>query len=156
MSLDYLLRIGYSFLGLLAGNAVLLILAFVNALQISLVLHGQVEAQCLTALGFFIPIAIVSVVGWLVVGVPAILILSPRRILRSSAWPLLIVGALLGPAALFGIFLLLRPGLPKEETFTNTGILWFSASLISFVAFAVHCALMRRYARSILKGEIDR
>lgn len=150
--LDYLLRIGYSFFGLLAGNAVLLILALGNALHISLLLHGQVKAQCLTALGFFIPIAIASIAGWLIVGVPAVLVLSPRRVLQSSRWQLLIVGALLGPAALFAIFLLLSRGLAKGETFTNTGFLWVCASLISFVAFAVHCALMRRYARSIVNG----
>ena len=153
MSLDYLLRIGYSFFGLLAGNAVLLIFALVNALHVSLLLHGQVKAQCLTALGFFIPIAITSVAGWLIVGVPAVLVLSPRRILQSPPWPLLFFGALLGPAALFAIFLVLSPGMPKQETFAHTGFLWVSASLISCVAFAVHCALMRRYARSILKED---
>lgn len=155
MSLEYLLRIGCSFLGLLAGDAVLLIFALENALHISLLLHGQLEARFLTALGVFIPIAIASVAGWLIVGVPAVLVLSPRRILQSSPWQLLVVGALLGPAALFAIFLLLSRGLAKEETFTHTGFLWVCASLISFVAFAVQCALMRCYARSILNGEVS-
>lgn len=153
MKLDYLLRVGYSFFGLLAGDAVLLILALMNALRISLLLHGQLKAQCLTALGFFIPAAIVSVVGWLVVGIPAVLILSPRRILQASLWLLLVLGVLLGPAALFVIFLLLSPGMPKAETFTNTGFLWACSSLISTIAFAVHCALMRRYARWSLKED---
>jgi hypothetical protein len=155
MSLEYLLRIGYSFLGLLAGNAVFLIFALGNALHISLLLHGHFEAQCLTALGFFIPIAVVSVAGWLIVGVPAVLILSPQRILQVPPWQILMVGALLGPAALLAIFLLLSRGLAKGETFTNTGFLWVCASLISCVAFAVHCALMRRYARSMVKGEVS-
>ena len=155
MRLDHLLRVGYSFLGLLAGDAVLLILALLNALHISLLLHGQLKAQCLVALGFFIPVAIVSVVGWLVVGIPAALILSPRRLLHTSLWPLLIVGALLGPAALFVIFLLLSRGMPKTETFTNTGFVWACSSLISTIAFAVHCALMRRDARSSPKADAN-
>lgn len=146
MKLDHLTRIGHSFFGLLAGDAILLILALINALRTSLLLHGQLKLQCLTAFGFFIPVAIASVVGWVVVGVPAVLVLSPQTIARSSRWLLLLLGALLGPLALFVIFLLLKPGMPKAETFTNTGFLWACASLISTVAFAVHCALMRRDA----------
>ena len=148
MKLDHLLRMGYSFFGLLAGDATLLVLALINALHISLLLHGQFKAQCLIALGFFIPAAIVSVVGWLVIGIPAVLILPLRAIEQSSRWLLLVIGALLGPLALLAIFLLLRPGMPKSETFTNTGFLWACASLISTIAFAVYCMLMRRYARA--------
>ena len=155
MKLDYLVGVGYSFLGLLAGDAVLLILSLLNALRTSLLLHGQFKDQCFSALGFFIPIAIVSIVGWLVIGVPAVLILSPRRILQSSLWNLLVVGGLLGPVALFVIFLLLSRGLPTSETFTNTGFLWACASLISTVAFAVHCALVHHYARWTLKRETN-
>ena len=150
MKLDHPLRVGYSFFGLLAGDAVLLILTVVNALHISLLLHGQLKAQFLIALGSFIPVAIVSVVGWLIVGVPAVLSLSPRRVLQAPLWLLLSLGVVLGPAALFVIFLLLSWGMPKAETFTNTGFLWACSSLISTVAFAVHCALMRRHARWML------
>ena len=152
--LDYLLRVSNSFLGLLAADAVLLILSLLNALRISLLLHGQFKAQCLTALGFFIPVAIVSIVGWLVVGVPAVLILSPRRVLQTPLWLLLTLGVLLGPAALLVIFLLLSPGMQKAETSTNTGFVWACSSLISTIAFAVHCALMRREARWSLNGDV--
>jgi hypothetical protein len=155
MKLDHLLRVGYSFFGLLAGDAALLILALINAVHISLLLHGQLGAQCLTALGFFIPAAIVSIAGWLIVGVPAALILSPQRILQASLWMILGVGALLGPAALYVIFLLLSRGMPRGETFTNTGFVWACSSLISTVAFAVHCALLRRHARSRLPAIAD-
>ena len=141
----HLLRVGYSFFGLLAGDAALLILFLLNALRASLLLHGQLKAQCLTAFGSFIPIAIVSIVGWLAIGIPAVLILSQRIVLQSPLWLLLVVGALLGPVALFSIFLLLSRGLPTTETFTNTGFLWACASLISTVAFAVHCALLRQF-----------
>jgi len=145
MKLDHLVRVGYSFFGLLAGDAALLILFLLNALRASLLLHGQLKAQCLTAFGSFIPIAIVSIVGWLAIGIPAVLILSQRIVLQSPLWLLLVVGALLGPVALFIIFLLLSRGLPTTETFTNTGFLWACASLISTVAFAVHCALLRQF-----------
>ena len=75
MKSDNLLRVGYSFLGLLTGDAMLLILFLLNALRTSLLPNGQLKAQCLTAVGSFIPIAIVSVIGWLAVGVPVALIL---------------------------------------------------------------------------------
>lgn len=148
MKLDPLLRVGYSFFGLLAGDAALLMLFLLNGLHASLLVHGQLRAQCLTALGSFIPIAIVSVAGWLVIGVPAVLILSPRRVLRFPRWLVLVAEALLGPLALIVIFVLLKPGLPTSETFTNTGVLWACACLISTVAFAVHCSIVRWVARN--------
>jgi hypothetical protein len=152
---DYVLRVGYSYLGLLAGNVASLLLFLLNAFRASLLSHGQLKAQCLAALGSFIPIAIVSIVGWLAIGIPAVLILSPQRALQSPLWLLLAIGALLGPVALFAIFLLLSPGLAAGETFTNTGLLWACASLISTVAFAVHCALLRHYTRWTAKGQIN-
>lgn len=149
---DCVLRVGYSFIGLLAGNGALLLLLLLNAFR--LWLHGQMKMQFLAALGDFIPIAIVSIVGWLAIGIPAVLILSPQRALQSPLWLLLTVGALLGPVALFVIFLLLSRGLAAAETFTNTRLLWACASLISTVAFAVHCALLRQYTRWMAKDQI--
>lgn len=150
---DYALRIAYSYLGLIAGNAALLLLFFLNAFRTSLLLHGQLKAQCLAALGSFIPVAITSIVGWLAIGIPAVVVLSPQRISQFPLWLLLVIGALLGPIALVTIFLLLSRGLAAGETFTNTGPLWACASLISTVAFAVHCALVRRYTRWTPSGQ---
>ena len=147
MKSKHLLLVCYSFTGLLAGDAALLIFLFLNALRTSLLLHGQLKAECLTAVGSFIPIAIVSSVGWLVVGVPAVLILTPTRIRQTSSWLLLFLGTLLGPFALFVIFLLLSRGMPKAEIFSHTGFLWACANLISTVAFPVHCALALRCVR---------
>ena len=150
---DYVLRVGYSYLGLLAGNVALLVLLLLNAFRASLWLHGQMKMLFLAALGYFIPIAIVSIVGWLAIGIPAVLIFSPQRVLQFPLWLLLAIGALLGPVALFVIFLLLSRGLAAAETFTNTGLLWACASLISTVAFAVHCALL--YTRWTARGQIN-
>ncbi len=146
MKSDHLLRVAYSFIGLMAGNAALLSLAVLNALHISLLLHGQLKAQFVTAIGSFIPIAIVSVVGWIAIGVPTVLLLSPKRILQTSLWWLMLIGALLGPLTLLVIFLLLSRGMPAAQTFTHTGFLWACASLISTIAMGVHCTLVRNYA----------
>jgi hypothetical protein len=148
MKSDILLRVGNSFLGLLAGDFALLILTVLNALHISLLLHGQLKAQLLTALGWFIPVAIVSIVGWMMIGVPVVLIISTERLLKATWWLILIIGALIGPLALLVIFLLLSRGMPRSETFTNTGFFWVCASLISTVAFGIYCALVRRSAGS--------
>jgi hypothetical protein len=148
MKNDRLLRLGYSFFGLLAGDAALLILSIANAVHISLLLHGQLKSQLFTAMGWFIPIAIVSIIGWMLIGIPTVLIISSERILKTSWLLILIVGALLGPLALVIIFLLLSRGMPSSATFTDTGFLWACASMISMVAFGVHCALVGRSARS--------
>lgn len=148
MKSDRLLRVGYSYLGLLAGDFAVLILSLLNAFHISLLMRGQVKAQLLTAMGWFIPIAIVSIVGWILIGIPVGLIVSTRWILKATFWLILSVGALLGPLALLIIFLLLSLGMPSAETFTHTGFLMACASLISTVAFGVHCVLVRRFAGS--------
>lgn len=147
MKRDHLLRIGYSFFGLLAGDTALLILALLNAFHISLLLGGQLKAQLLTAVGWFIPVAIASIAGWMMIGIPVVLIISTGRILKTTWWLILLVGALLGPLALLIIFLLLSWGMPSGETFTHTGFLWTCASLISTVAFGVHCAFVRQWSR---------
>ena len=147
MKSDRLLRVGYSFLGLLAGDAALLFLGLFNALRASLLQHGKLMSLMFrSALEWFIPVVIVSIVGWLVIGVPAVLMISTGRILRTSWWPILMLGALLGPLALLVIFLLLSRGMPSGQTFSHTGFLWACASLISTVAFGLHCALVRRSA----------
>jgi len=152
---DYVLRVGYSYLGLLAGNVALLVLLLLNAFRASLWLHGQMKMQLLAALGDFIPIAIVSIVGWVAVGVPAVLLFSSRTIARVSSGILLLIGVPLGPLALLLIFVWLNHGQPGAVSFSRTGVLWESASIISTVAFAVHCTFVRHYTRWTAKGQIN-
>ena len=142
---DYVLRVGYSHLGLLAGNVALLLLLLLNALRASLWLHGQMKVQLLAALGSFIPIAIFSVAGWVAVGVPVVLLFSSRTIARVSSGILLLIGAPLGPLALLLILVWLNHGQPGAVSFSRTGFLWECASLISTVAFAVHCTFVRHF-----------
>ena len=148
MKNDRLLRVSYSFLGLLAGDAALLFLGLLNALRASLLQHGKLMSLMFrSTLEWFIPVAIVSIVGWMIIGIPAVLIISAERILKTAWLLILMVGALLGPLALLIVFLLLSRGMPRGETFTHTEFLWACASVISMVAFGVHCALVRQRAR---------
>lgn len=152
MRSDRLLRVGYSFLGLLAGDAALLVLVVFNALRTSLLQHGRLMGLLLQmSLEWFSLVAIVSIAGWMMVGVPAVLILSANRIVKTARWQLLLAGALLGPLALMIVFLLLSRGKVSSEIFTNTGLFWICASIISTIAFGVHCALVRRSERRRLR-----
>ena len=150
---DYVLRVGYSFLGLLAGNGALLLL-LLNEYLGSPWLHGQI----LPAPGVLIPIiliAIFSIPGWLAIGVPVALLFSPRTIARVSRGILLLIGVPPGPLALLLIFVWLSHGQPGAVSFSGTGALWACATIISTVAFAVHCTLVRHYTRWTAKGQIN-
>jgi hypothetical protein len=152
MKSDRLMRVGYSFLGLLAGDAALLFLVLFKSFCASLQQHGKLMALLLkSTLEWFGVVAIVSIAGWIMIGVPAVLILSPGRTLKTSRLLLVLVGALLGPLALLFVFLLLSRGKLSSATFTQTTFLWACASVISTIAFGVHCTLVRRTARIKLK-----
>lgn len=155
MTGDYVLRIGYSYLGLLAGNGVLLLLLLLNAFSGSLLLHGQMKMLFLAALGQFIPMAIFSIPGWLAIGVPVALLFSSGTIASVSSGTLLLIGVPLGPLALLLILVWLNHGQPGAVSFSGTGPLWACATIISTVSFAVHCALLRQYTRWTAKDQIN-
>lgn len=146
---DHLRRMGYSFLGLLAGNIALLLLFLFYALRTGMVLHSQLKFQFWSQIEAFFVFTLFSIVGWLVVGVPAVSILSSQSTARLPQLALLPIGALLGPLALLVIFVLLGRGRITAGIFTETGALWLYAAIISTIAFSVHCLLVRRYVRSM-------
>jgi len=107
-------RLAYAFMGLLAGDALLLLYLVQNALRVrSTLLAAQVgePAQALpNAVQHFLFFATFSFAGWLIVGIPTVLLFSGRSIARLS-WPLaLVLGATLGPLALLAILLMLGHG----------------------------------------------
>jgi hypothetical protein len=81
----------------------------------------------------FVLYAAFSFVAWLFVGLPVATFFPARCFIRLP-WPLtVIVGAALGPFALFMIFILLAHGRIDFSTFKGTG------------ALVVYVALLRRY-----------
>jgi hypothetical protein len=107
-------RLVYAFVGLLAGNLILLFFLLQHAIHTT-ILEGAPARTLPDAVETFILYAIFSLVGWMLVGLPATLLFPGRSITRLS-WPrALIVGATVGPIALLAIFALLG----RTLTFTS-------------------------------------
>lgn len=156
LAVNSIKRLAYAFVGLLVGDAILLLYLLQNAIQLRadlLALHmGEPGRQIPQALQMFELYAYVSFFGWLFVGLPVALFFSARSITRLP-WPLsLLVGAALGPLALFLVFVLvsdatraaLAHGHMIPGMFTGTASLWPLSILVSTVAFVVYVALLRK------------
>ena len=105
---------------------------------------GQPHLAVSQALQIFAIYATFSVLGWIVVGIPAALAMPVRW--AHLEWPVrTAIGAALGPLALLVIFALLfaqvRPG---RFSLAHTGFYWPLSMLISAVAFLVFTGLLRR------------
>jgi len=142
-------RLAYAFVGLLAGDAILLLFLMQNALRVRamlLAVHmGEPARTIPVALQMFTLYATFSFVGWLLVGLPIALFFPARSVTRLP-WPLtLLVGAALGPLALLAIFVLLGRGhISFPSSFTGTGGFWAFSILVSTVSFVVYVALLRK------------
>ena len=104
-------RLLFAFIGLLAGDADLLLFLLLGAWRTRAFLlkaHvGIPAAQVPQALELFFLYSLFSVLGWILVGVPFALAI-PARLLSRLAWPFrFLLGAALGPLALLFIFLVL-------------------------------------------------
>jgi hypothetical protein len=142
-------RLAYAFVGLLAGDAVLLLYLLLNAIlmrSVLLAVHmGEPAKQIPNALQMFVLYAGFSVAGWLLVGLPIALLL-PARSITNMWWPLrVLVGATLGPLALFGVLAVLSRGhLSFPGSFRGLGLLWAFSALVSTVAFVAYASLLRK------------
>lgn len=142
-------RVKYAFWGLLAGDAVLFVFLFSNAIRAAALLSaariGQPSGQIAAAIDVFVFYAGCSFVGWLVVGVPTVLLFPPQALVRLPSVLRVTIGAALGPLALFLImFALARGHITSWDTFTNTGILWIYAAAVSVTAFLIYMHLLER------------
>ena len=141
-------RVAFAFVGLLAGGAVLFLYFLGNAFRarsVALAAHvGEPASLIPTAIEIFVIYAVISFVGWLLVGLPVALFVRPHSFVRLS-WPLrVLIGAVPGPLALFTTLLLLSRGHVSFRILTTEFGLWaYSLSiLISIVAFVVYVALL--------------
>lgn len=135
-------KIGYSFLGLLAGNIALFTFLFVDAKAWQMRDMGAALEIYLFYLAF-------SLFGWIIVGIPFVLVISSEVIVELNWLIVVLIGLFLGALAQSLIFL----------WFGVTGHLNFPvhwgdvlayeklAMVISAVAFVVYCALARRTLR---------
>jgi hypothetical protein len=142
-------RMAYAFIGLLAGDAMLLLYLVQNALRVRstlLAVHMGEPAKVIpNAVQGFLFLATFSFVGWLFVGIPTALLFPGRSITRLS-WPrALVVGAALGPLALLAILLLLGHGyIYLSSSFAESATPFAYSILLSTVAFVVYAGLLRK------------
>jgi hypothetical protein len=140
-------QLAFSFVGLLAGNAFILLYFLRNAIWTSFYLmRRHIGAPGQEISGFFqmfILYEICSLVGWILVGIPFSLLVPGRSIARLP-WPFwILAGALLGPLAVFVMFLTLSHGHLDKSSFAHTGFYWIISVVIAGIAFAVYGAMLR-------------
>src|ERR1700674_1543973 len=156
LAVNLIKRTAYAFVALLAGDASLLLYLLQNAIRLRAdlrALHmGEPGRQIPKAMQIFVLYARLSFVGWLFVGLPIALLL-PADFIRRLPWPLrLLVGAALGPLALFLVFALvsdssraaLAHGHMIPGMFTGTASLRPLSILVSIVSFVLYAALLRK------------
>jgi hypothetical protein len=146
------MRIVYSLIGLVGGNAVLCLRLLQNAIRVRATLlalgMGAPANQIPLALEMSLINGVCSFVGWLFVGLPIVRFI-PAHSIADLSWPLrLLLGALLGPIALLVIFVLLSRGHLSSNSFAGTGLLWLYSIVVSEVSFVLYTALLSRSARN--------
>ena len=140
-------RLLYALVGLLAGDLILLFFLLQHALHAT-ILAGEPARALPDAVETFILYAIFSLVGWMLVGLPATLLFPARSITRLS-WPrALIVGASSGPITLLVIFALLVRSHIYFRNFAEITTLFAYTILVSTVSFMVYLALLRKEMKS--------
>jgi hypothetical protein len=140
-------RLLYSLVGLLAGDLILLFFLLQHALHAT-ILAGEPARTLPDTVETFILYAIFSLVGWMLVGLPATLLFPARAITRLS-WPrALIVGATVGPIALLVIFALLSQSHIYFRNFAEISTLFAYTILVSTVSFIVYLTLLRNEMKS--------
>jgi hypothetical protein len=152
MTAGPLRRIAYSFAGLAAGDFVLVIIQVANNVtrfprELWWIHLFPPDNQTPQMLGMYTVAPIVSVIAWALAGVPIVLWLSTQEIAGAS-WPVLISGgSLLGPLSLTLPIVALSRGEHVVELIGVSWIFLLCSAICSGLAFAIHCALVRRYAR---------
>lgn len=129
-------KVGYSIIGLIAGDVAMLLLF---ALTMQTWKPGN--APLLATFPFYVTC---SLFGWIAVGLPAVLFTNTEFIVRLRWWWMLTLGAFLGSGGLWIVFLIVgRKHLPLGQTF-DIGYIWTLAVIVAEVAFAVYCVLVRQ------------
>jgi hypothetical protein len=130
-------KIAYSFIGLIAGDVAMLIL-------FSLVTQAweQPPSHFLGSFPFYVSC---SLFGWVAIGIPAILLTNTDYVARLNWLRIVIVGILLGAAALIVIFIIFGH-LPVAH-FRGFLYCWIFASLAAGIASGVYSAFVARALR---------
>jgi hypothetical protein len=150
-------KIGYSFIGLMAGNVVNLAALLLIALLLRLnVIASVKEFSTLgfgQAVGLSFAVCIVSMVGWVVVGLPVALSIPTRIVVEFYSVTAGLIGVVMGLFAMLLGFLATNRGRLDTTLFTDpnalrmTAAFFVDAALIAGLAFAVYCSLVKAALR---------
>jgi hypothetical protein len=147
MKIGRLRRVGYSFLGLLSGNAVLTLWYVADFVRHAMSHPGS--RPWVPEFSWMFQMSCIyfafMVAGWLLVGVPFAIGVSTEMIQKMSWW-IVVVGAIAGPVSLWSVFLLsgikLNPGRWREAS-----PLIMYPGIAGLVTGAVYYGLMLRRLR---------
>lgn len=130
-------RIGYSILGLFAGDIAMLLL-------LSLITKSwqQDPSYFLRAFTFCVNC---SLVGWVAIGIPSVVLINTNFVAKLNRWLVPLIGVSLGSVALLMIYLIIGH-LPAGQL-GGLAYYWMFAAVVSGIAFIVYCALVRRAVR---------
>ncbi len=136
-------RLAYTFVGLVAGDVMLLFFLVRHALHATL-FAGESARLIADALQMSLLYAAFSILGWVLIGMPTALIF-PAGFITRLWWPFaLMVGAALGPPVLLLILIVIGRGHVYFRNFAETGTLFAYSILVSTIAFVVYLALLRK------------
>jgi len=136
-------RLAYTFVGLVAGDVMLLFFLVRHAVHATL-FAGESARLIADALQMSLLYAAFSILGWVLIGLPTALIFPAGFITRLS-WPFaLMVGAALGPPVLLLILILMGREHVYFRNVAETGTLFAYSILVSTIAFVVYLALLRK------------
>jgi hypothetical protein len=142
-------RIAYAFIGLLAGNAAIVAYFLITAVWALLRFHALPSKPPASHIligyaGLILIYGTFSFLGWLIVGLPVVVLLPVGMLNRLPWLVILLIAATIGVAAYFPIFLLFSGGHPTLDLFRREGPYWLLALLASTVGFPTYCWLIRR------------
>jgi len=141
-------KIGYSLAGLVAGNLVNILLLFATRLlpAFAAAFHfnrNPVSASYAQLAWLAIPIAIVSLAGWLVVGIPVVLLIPVRCFLSLPLAVFVPIGACLGLLAYALMMLMFDGGRLNLNEMRDSIYFLLLAAAISSSALTVVALLIR-------------
>lgn len=147
-------KIGYSFLGLLAGNAtslaVLVLIAILQQQDAFTWIEKILKLDCGSVLLISVVIMIYSMPAWVMVGLPFVLLL-PEKVASGFHWVVALpIGALLGASSMLFPACAFNHWQVKLAMLSNPiyQVFLSLAALIAGGAFLVYCALLRQARES--------
>ena len=151
MNIGWERKIGYSFVGLMAGNLVsTLVLSLLVILPLLGILPEFSKKWHSTTPILFLVIAMASMLAWVLIGLPTVLLLRAEIVADFYRAVAAFIGATLGASGMLLWCAVLDRGLgtvSNPAALLQMWPLFADAALIGGVAFAVYCSLVKRALR---------